>query len=191
MEVNKMEEMKDYSGPFKQDLKYEDFSKDFLIKLMRVWSYFYMEMASAWSEAVEKHLDTETATQCEKEAWVRVAKRSMPRLAKKANIELNTVLDSMKLMQLPPDNTVMMYPVELEIINENHVKQTTKTCTGLEYWEKNNRMDRIEAMCHGTAEKELNELYAANPKVKLTAIKLPPRKSPDEPACVWEWTLEE
>ena len=186
-----MEEMKDYSGPFKPDLKYEDFSKDFLIELMRVWQYFYLEMASAWSEAVEKHVGSDTATQCEKEAWVRVVKRSLPRLAKKANIELNTVLDSMKLMQLPPDNTVMMYPVDFEIKNENHVITTTKVCKGLEYWEKNNRMDRIEAMCHGTAEQELNELYAANPKVKLRPIKLPPRKSPDEPACVWEWTLEE
>ncbi len=34
-----MSEMNDYSSPFKPNLKREDFSKDFLIKLMRGWQY--------------------------------------------------------------------------------------------------------------------------------------------------------
>jgi len=184
-----MEEMKDYSGPFKPDLKYEDFSKDFLIKLMKVWQYFYLEMASAWYDAVEKRFGFDAANECEAEAWIRVVKRSFPRLVKAANIDLKTVLDSMKVMQLPPDNSVFMYPVEFEIKNENHVIATIKKCSGLEYWEKH-RPERIDAMCRGTA-LVLDPMYAANPKVKGKAIKLPPRKSQDEPACVWEWTLEE
>ena len=32
-----MKELKDYSGPFKRDLKYEDFSKEALVKLLQVY----------------------------------------------------------------------------------------------------------------------------------------------------------
>ena len=183
-----MKEMNDYSGPFRPDLQYEDFSKEFLIKLMKVWQYFYLEMASAWYDGVEKRFGFDAANVCEAEAWIRVAKRSMPRLVKAANIELKTVLDSMKVLQLPPDNNVFMYPARFEIKNENHVIMTITRCSGLEYWEKA-RPERIDAMCRGTA-LVLDPMYAVNPKVKGKAIKLPPRGGPNEPACVWEWTLE-
>ena len=66
---------------------------------------------------------------------------------------------------------------------------TITRCSGLEYWEKA-RPERIDAMCRGTA-LVLDPMYAVNPKVKGKAIKLPPRGSQNEPACVWEWTLED
>jgi hypothetical protein len=34
-----MPELTDYSGEYKPDIKYEDFSKDFLIKLMNIWRW--------------------------------------------------------------------------------------------------------------------------------------------------------
>jgi hypothetical protein len=184
-----MSELEDYSGPFKPDLKWEDFSKDFLLKVMKVWQYFYLEMASAWYDAVDKRWGFDGANECEQEAWVRVVERLLPRLANVANIELNTVLDSLKVMQLPPDNTLDMYPVEYDIKDENHVVVTIRKCSGLEYWERE-RPERIKAMCQGTA-LVLDPKYSVNPKVKGKALKLPPRKSRNEPACVWEWTLEE
>ena len=184
-----MAEMQDYSGPFNPDLQWEDCSKDLLIKVMKVWQYFYLEMASAWYDAVEKTSGFDAANACEREAWVRVVERGLPRLAKAAKIELNTVLDSMKLMQLPPDNTIGMYPVKYDIKNENHVVVTITKCAGLEYWERE-KPARIDAMCRGTA-LVLDPKYAGNPKVKGKAVKLPPRESAAEPACVWEWKLEE
>ena len=47
-----MEEMKDYSGPFKPDLKYEDFSKEFLISLIRRYAAGYLKLGEFWYEKV-------------------------------------------------------------------------------------------------------------------------------------------
>jgi hypothetical protein len=185
-----MSEMNDYSGPFKPDLQWEDFSKDFLIKLMKVWQFAWLEMAGQWHIAVDKRFGSEAAGECEYDAWVNVAKRVNPRYAKMANIELNTVLDSLKAMQLPLDNTVGgVFPVEYDIKNENHVIVTVKRCPPLEYFERE-APERIHPMCH-VAAPVIDNLYAINPKVKGTPLKLPPRKSPDEPACIWEWKLED
>ena len=110
-----MSEMDDYSSPFKPDLKWDDFSKDFLIKLMKVWQYAWLEMAAQWYNAVEKRFGPEAANECHYDSWVNVAKRVNPRYAKIANIELNTVLDSLKAMQLP-QNT---FPKQLTIIGSH------------------------------------------------------------------------
>jgi hypothetical protein len=50
--------------------------------------------------------------------------------------------------------------------------------------------ERIPWLCHFN-EKKLIEKYFINPKVKVTPLKLPPRKSPDEIACQWEYKIEE
>lgn len=90
-----MPELDDYSGPFDPNRKFEDFSKEFLLKLMRVWQYAWLHMTEAWYDAVKKRYGDDVANHCEQEAWIRIAERVNPRLAKIANIPLNTVLDSM------------------------------------------------------------------------------------------------
>ncbi|MFC1944072.1 DUF6125 family protein [Chloroflexota bacterium] len=183
-----MPEMKDYSGQFKPELQWEDFSKEFLIKLMKVWQYAWLEMAGQWYNAVRQRFGFDAASECEYDAWVNMAKRVNPRYAKVANIELNTVLDSLKAMQLPLDNTMgQVFPVEYDIKNENHVIVTVWRCPPLEYFERE-EPDRIHPMCH-VAAPVIDNLYAINPNVKGTPLKLPPRQSPDEPACIWEWKL--
>jgi hypothetical protein len=58
----KMSEVNDYSSLSKPDLKWKDFSKDFLIKLMNVWQYAWLEMAGQWHTAVEKRFGFEAAS---------------------------------------------------------------------------------------------------------------------------------
>ena len=96
-----MPELKDYSGPFNPDLKFEDFSKDFLLKLMRAWQHAWIMQEDAWYEAIlEKH-GPEDANDIGLKAWVTMAERVHPRYAKLGNIRLNTVVDSLKALQLP------------------------------------------------------------------------------------------
>lgn len=184
-----MPELNDYSGPFKPDLKFEDFSKEFLLKLMNVWQYAWLQMAGAWYNAIKKRWGSDAANECEQEAWVSMAERVNPRYAKIANIQLNTVLDSLKACQLPLDNNIGgLFPVEYEIINPNHVILTVTQCRTLLYLEKS-EPERIYPLCH-INEPPIMEKYVINPKVKVIPLKLPPRKSPDEIACKWELKLE-
>jgi len=185
-----MPDLEDLSGPFNPDLKLEDFSKDFLLKVMNVWQYAWIEMAGIWYDAIKQSLGSEAANDCEREAWLSVAERVNPRYPNVANIELNTVLDSLKALQLPLDNmTGELFPAKFDIKNENHVIVTLPNCRVLQYLERE-APERIEPVCH-VLEKAAFEKYVLNPKIKITPLKLPPRKSPDEIACQWEFKLEE
>jgi len=46
-------ELSDYHGQFNPDLKFEDFSKDFLIKLIRRYAAGYLKLGEFWYDRVE------------------------------------------------------------------------------------------------------------------------------------------
>jgi len=99
-----------------------------------------------------------------------------PRYPKIANIQLNTVLDSLKCLQLPLDNNIgPLYPVEYEIINPNHVIMTISQCRSLVYYERE-APEMIKPVCH-----ELEEATIRHYLIK----------SQEEIACQWEFTIEE
>ena len=49
-----MEELQDYSGPFKPDIKYEDFPKETLVKLLQAYCKEILVLDSFWQEQVGK-----------------------------------------------------------------------------------------------------------------------------------------
>ena len=111
-----MPELTDYSGPFNPDLKFDDLSKDFLLKLIEIWQYSWLHMTEAWYDAVKKRFGDDVANHCENEAWITVGERVNPRYAKVANIQLNTIADCLKCIQLPLDNiTGGLNTAELDI----------------------------------------------------------------------------
>lgn len=181
-------EMDDYSGPYKPDLTFNDFSKEFILKLMQVWQYAWLHMTEAWYDAVKEKVNKETADICETAAWCRIGERVNPRFPKVANIQLNTVLDSLKCLQLPLDNTTGgLFPAQAEIINPNHVIWTIPRCRSLEFFEAK-APERIQYVCYEN-EKRVIERYLVNRKIRVTPLKLPPRSSPDEIACKWEFKM--
>jgi len=184
------EELNDLSGPFNPDLTFDTFSKEFILKLMQVWQYAWLHLSECWYREVQKRFGRQAADECEVGAWCNMAERVNPRYAKIGNIELNTVVDSMKVLQLPLDNTIGgLYPITTEVINENHVVWTIHRCRSLEYFEAK-EPERIQAVCHGT-EKKVIERYLVNRRIRLTPLKLPPRDNPEQIACKWEAVMME
>jgi len=186
-----MPEMNDYSGPFKPDLTLDDFSKDFLIKLIHEYEYAWLHMTEAWYYALQERCGDQTANYCELEAWLRVGEKVNPRYAQLANIQLNTVLDSLKAMQMPLDNirADALYSGQLDIKSPNHVIMTIPKCRSLEFFEKHapERMDWVCFAC----ERAIGRKYAINPKINVRFLRTPPRKGPDDICCQWEWWIDE
>jgi hypothetical protein len=182
-------ELTDLSGPFYSNLRHKNFSKDFLLKMMHAWQYAWLIMNGGYYDAVRKRFGFEAANECELAAWIRVGERVNPRYAKMANIQLNTVVDSLKVTQLPLDSTIGLFPAEYNIKSPNHVIETVTKCRTLDYLEKNDP-ERIEPVCYRLEEQIMGK-YLINPKIKITPLKLPPRKSLEEIACQWEFRLEE
>ena len=44
-----MAELNDYSGPFNPHLTFNDLSKDFLLKAIRIWQWAWIQEGSFWS----------------------------------------------------------------------------------------------------------------------------------------------
>jgi len=95
--------------------------------------------------------------------------------------------DAMKIWQLIPDNlTADIYRCKDKIINEKYIIRTMTTCKTLELYEKK-MPHRIQTLCESVEIPIMQgHCRALNPEMQCEALKLPPRKSKDEPACVWE-----
>jgi len=186
-----MSELSDYSGPFKPDLTFEDFSKEFLLKLIHSYQYAWLHMAGAWHTAVKKRFGNDAANDCNLEAWLEIGERVVPRYAKIANIPaIETVLDSLKVQQLPLDNIMGgLFQPEYDIKGPNYVIMTFHRCKALEVFERD-APEQIQHVCH-VLDPQVFQSYCINSKIKVTPLKLPPRTSPEEIACQWELKLEE
>jgi len=184
-------ELKDYSGSYRHDLKWEDFSKDFLVRLMKLWQRAYLGIQGAWIEAVTEKYGSEAADRCSLAALLLQAERMIPQFVEIGNIKLNTVLDSLKVIQLAPDGHTEseLFGGEVDIKNENHVISTTTKCITCEFLEAF-APEKIEWLCY-TMEQPVMEKFLNNPKIKVTPLKRPPRKSADDTFCQWEFKIEE
>jgi len=184
-------ELKDYSGPYRHDLKWDDFSKEFLVKLMKLWQRAYLGIQGAWIQIVSEKFGSEAADHCSLEALLLQAERMIPQFVETGNIELNTVLDSLKVIQLAPDGHTEseLFGGEVDIKNENHVISTTTKCITCEFLEAF-APEKIEWLCY-TMEQPVMEKFLNNPKIKVTPLKRPPRKSADDSFCQWELKIEE
>ncbi len=183
-------ELDDLSGPFNPDLTFADLSKEFLLKIMEVWQFAWIHMATAFYDITKERYGFDAANEIQLEAWERIGDKVNPRYPKIANIKLNTVVDSLKAIQLPLDSTMgNLYQAQYDIKSENHVVITLPQCRSLLYYEKH-APEMINWFCH-VLEKKAMEKYLINPRIKVTPLKLAPRESPDEPSCVWEFKIED
>jgi hypothetical protein len=188
-----MAELKDYRCDYKPNLQLEDFSKDFLVKMMRAWGRAYIYMTEAWFQAVKEQLkvSNEECAKCETLAWQNIAQTSVPRIAKSLGIQVEDIVDAMKLWQILPDGAQGgVYETEVEIKDRNHVILTVTRCGSLEWMEKN-APDRIKPVCYELEPPAFNRyLTVFLPNAEAKPVKLPPRENPDESACVWELKLK-
>ncbi len=190
-----MAELADYSGPFTEHFKYEDFSREALLRLVKEYARVYVGYMGMWTSVLREHMSIEETYKLSNEVLVRTVKKfEAPGIAKAMNIKGNDVITLLKIMQSIPDGAHPdFYPSEYKIINNNHVIFTVKVCPSLMFLEKSGDQKGIDLCCGvGGAEDLCIMEYAkfVNPDIKVKPVKLPPRKSKDEIACVWEFKLE-
>jgi len=64
-----MEELKDYNGEFKPDLKLEDFSKEALVQLCDAASRLIVGIDGIWRDLVKEYFGEEKANELSQKAW--------------------------------------------------------------------------------------------------------------------------
>jgi len=181
-------DLMDYKGPFNPDLKWEDFSKDLLIKLLKACSNLYNGMPGFFMTHMERRLGFDLTKEISDEAYA-IGTRIQFQYAQKLLGLGDTVGDCLKYQQFGID--VATFDVKAEQVNENLGYVSIYNCTGMLYWERHNQSHMWEWACHELAAREWqNVSHWINPKIKCTPVKLAPRQSPDEPCCKWEYKLE-
>ena len=186
-----MKELQDYSGEFIPDLKLEDFSKDALIRLYQAACKDYLGIDGIWLGLLRQKYGDQVAFGHDVEVWEPGTKGEVRRTREALNIWGDDVTAVMKYIQTSA-SLGGLFHIKCELIDKNHGRYTITRCHALDYFERTGDEKLMKQACEGLCI-PYNQRSADwfNPKIKWTAVKLPPRKSKDEPACVWEISLEE
>jgi len=190
-----MAELADYSGEFKPGVRLEDFSKDALVKLAKEYAKIYLGYMVMCNTINRKRMSAEEASELDTEVYVRTARQfEAPGITQALNIRGNDVVTLIKLMQMIPDGSRQdKYDSIYDIKSNNYAILTVKYCPTLLYWERHGDTKAIDLYCCVGGVEELTIVEYANfvnPDIKVTALKVPPRKSKDAIACQWELKLE-
>ena len=186
-----MAELQDYSGDFNPNLKITDFSKEALIRLWEAAAKLYIGMDGMWWTLIKQRYGEKTAVDLSAENWRRAADFELKRTTEAMNIHGDDVATLFKVYQVDP-GFAPICDLQFDLKTKNHGILTVTRCKSLEYLERHNEEEFIRNACHVVDVEGFQRLASlVNPRMKATALKLPPRKSSDETPCVWELKVED
>lgn len=186
-----MAELRDYSGDFIPNIRYQDFSKEFLAQLLVEYARCYIMADALWYTAVKEKFGREAALALDYDMWVnKFPPFETARIMSVLNLKNYDVADAMKFYQLAAMFPHGMFDYEIELKNRNHAILTVKHCPALLRFEKK-EPEMIGPICQ-VMELASAQAYAKhiNRDIVVTMPKMPPRKSPHEICCQFEFKLE-
>ena len=185
-----MANLKDYSGPFKKDIKATDFSKETLVRLYQAACKDYLGIDGIWLALMRKTFGDKKAWEYDNIVWEDGTKGEVRRTREAPNITGNDVEAVMKYIQMSA-SLGGLFHIDCELFDKEHGRYTITKCHSLDYFEKHHDPKLLKQACEGLCI-PYNQRSADwfDPKIKWVPVKLPPRKSPSEPACVWDIYLE-
>lgn len=182
--------MEDYSGKLRPALKMQDFSKDALIRLWQAAGKLYVGLDGLWYSLIRERFGEEVARELDAELWRREAPLEVRRVREAMNIRGDDVEAVLKFIQVDPGGGAIFPDFSCELKNSGLGILTIRRCLGLEYYERHGEIELQKHACEVLdAEGFQRAASLFNPNIKVKALKLPPRKSKDEVACIWEFRL--
>lgn len=185
-----MKELADYSGDFDPQLKLQDFSKDALIKLLITAGRLYTGVDPLWVAAMRKRFGDRVAFDYDKEIWQAGTLNEVRRVTRALDITGSDVAAVFKYFQFSPGFGVL-FDIDWDLRDRNYGIMTVTHCSGVLWWERNGDNALQKFTCE-EIEKPMFQRIAEyfNPKMKATALKLPPRERENDIACRWEFKIE-
>jgi hypothetical protein len=185
-----MKDLPDYSGDFDPQLKLQYFSKEALIRLLVAASKLYTGIDPLWVAATRKRFGDRAAFDYDREIWQTGTLNEVRRVAKALNITGNDVAALFKYFQFSPGFGVL-FDIDWDLKDMNHGIMTVTRCNGVIWWERTGDHALQKFTCE-EIEIPMFQRVASyfNPRMKATALKLPPRKSEQDIACRWEFKVE-
>jgi hypothetical protein len=188
-----MTERKDYSGEFDPDFRYEDLSKEALVRLVREFALIAQLLDRSVFAAVGLRYGQQVVEELAIEEWRGASPIYTERIRKIMNITGDGVPAIFKQLQLDPGFAQHYMDVEYEVVDEHHGFFQLRTCGALldvePYGER-----AVRSMCHTIEDGTFDATaQAVNPKARIRPIHRPPRPVPGRgsPACRWEVIIDD
>ncbi len=183
-----MSDLIDYSGKFDPKFSFDKFSKETLLKVLKAYCEYMRHIDSFWYLTVADKWGNDEAIDCDIRAWEKSKAYEVRTLSNLLNIHGDDVATLMKLIQVSPWAWIQDRVIDIK--DNNHAVVTVRACPILFAIEKEEKGREME-QCHVACSKIIgfNASYF-NPKIKVTPLKLPPRKSKNDICCQREFKLE-
>lgn len=183
-----MTELSDYSGKFDPNFSYNKFTRETLLKLLKVYSEYILRIDGYWYLNVMEKWGNDEAFDCDVRVWEKLALYEMKTMSSLLNIRGDDVVTVMKAIQASP--WMSMYECEIDIKSNDHAITTYRNCPTLLSLEKEGK-GRERLICQELEPKLMGIMaHYFNTNIRVTPLKLPPRKSNSEICCQWEFKLE-
>lgn len=182
----------DYSGPFDPDFRFEDLSKEALVRLVREFALVAHLLDRSVFAAIGMRYGQEVVEELAIEEWRGASPIYGERIRRVMGIEGDDVEAIFKLLQLDPGFAQHYMDVRYEVVDERHGFFELAACGALqdvEPWGER----AVTGMCH-TIEDGTFDVTAqsVNPKARIRHVHRPPRQPADrEPVCRWELVIDD
>jgi hypothetical protein len=182
----------DYSGPFDPDFRYEDLSKEALVRLAREFALIAHILDRSICAAIGMRFGMQAMEDMAIEEWRGASPVYGERIRKIMKIEGDDVGAIFKVLQLDPGFPAHYMDVHYEIVDERHGFFELRSCGALldvePFGDK-----LVTSMCHQIEDATFDvTAQAINPKAHIRHVHRPPRVPSDRtPHCRWEITIDD
>ncbi|MCP4595985.1 hypothetical protein [Neptuniibacter sp.] len=195
-----MTDLVDYSGPILEgELTPQEsmmrFSKETLADVLHDLCKLYVRLSGDYENCIARRWGWDEVHPITLEAWQAhdpLAYRWLFRKRFRLHESESDVEAFLKWQQIHPA-VGGLYPTKVEMKGHNYGVFTIIKCRSLEYWERIGDNNKIKVICSECGTDWASWQYAAemiNPNMKVTALKVPPRRTEEDIACQWEVSLE-
>lgn len=185
-------ELEDYSGPFKPDLRYSDFSREKLARMYAMCTIYSCEQIMVLMDHITEKYGTEAMIETHQECWPKAAPHVSQILTKTMNMKGNDIESLMKCFQIDTPWGPVIFDIthELSPAKDRGVL-TVWNCPGVELLEERGEAHLIRKFCVAVDQVSMTA-YAKwfNPNILVKPLLLPDERGKDDPCCVWEFTYK-
>lgn len=187
-----MSERNDYAGPFDPDFRYEDLSKEALVRLVREYALIVHLLDRSALASVGLRYGQKVVEEIAIEEWRGASPIYGERLRAILGIEGDDVEAIFKVLQVDPGFPHHYMDVHYEVVDANHGFFELRSCGALldvePYGERS-----ITGMCHTIEDGTFDATaQAVNPKARIRHVHRPPRVPADRvPHCRWEVVIDD
>ena len=170
------------------DVKLESLAREELVDLVKLSSRMMLALDGFWYLSVKELGGNDKALEVDVWVWEKVMKFYVGELARLLGVQGRDVADYMKVMHPRPEGLVLEETVE--VLNRNDAIRTVTYCPTIVAMEKEGQ-GRDAIHCRAAClEMRKKHTRLFNPAIKVTCLKVPPRKSKDDVFCQFEYRIE-